>query len=189
MLEQLAGRLKWERTGLGIRVIVPARLNWLSIRVALWLLLLPVCLEYLARLFLSSVHRALAPATFDVSSRIGFCAAALWLSWAFLGRTILTLTPAGMTVEWSYLGIVLHSRAFDPASLHDLRYLPAKWRWFKDMLYAPSKIQLDEGSHTRTIARGVTEPEARALIDRMMEVYNFPDYSAPDNDEDDELDD
>jgi hypothetical protein len=29
MLEKLAGRLKWERTGTGIRVEIPARIPWL----------------------------------------------------------------------------------------------------------------------------------------------------------------
>ena len=32
MLEVLKGRLKWERTADGIRVVIPARLSWSAIR-------------------------------------------------------------------------------------------------------------------------------------------------------------
>ena len=37
MLEKLAGRLKWEKTGLGIRVVIPARQDWWIVPLAIFL--------------------------------------------------------------------------------------------------------------------------------------------------------
>jgi len=39
MLEPLAGRLKWERTGSGIRVEIPAQSGWLLAFLFFWLIL------------------------------------------------------------------------------------------------------------------------------------------------------
>jgi hypothetical protein len=35
-------------------------------------------------------------------------------------------------------------------------------------------MQIEENLKTHTFAEGITEPEALALIGKMMEVYSFP---------------
>jgi len=41
-----------------------------------------------------------------------------------------------------------------------------------------SRIQVDRDSKTRNFAFGITELEAGALIDKMMEVHNFRKHQA-----------
>ena len=118
MLEKLEGRLMWERTPVGIRVEIPARLDWavvvLGVILTVWALLgMSVApLEVLT-------HDApgFAAWFFWLCFLVLACAAAILLAWNFKGRTTLTLDPAEMKLVHSVFGVEWNKRVFpDPRS-------------------------------------------------------------------------
>jgi hypothetical protein len=174
MLETLNGKLKWERTPQGIRVEIPARLDWavvaMGVVVALWAL----------------VASAVAPLSVLTHDAPGFaawffalcflalaCAAASLLVWNFKGKTTLTLDPAEMKLVRHVLGHEWNTRVFQTREVRNLRYLPSSG-YKLGRTYIPSVFCFEANDKTHRFGSGATDIEAFALIDRMLEVYSFP---------------
>lgn len=174
MLEKLEGRLMWERTPVGIRVEIPARLDWavvvLGVILTVWALLgMSVApLEVLT-------HDApgFAAWFFWLCFLVLACAAAILLAWNFKGRTTLTLDPAEMKLVRSVFGVEWNKRVFQIREVRNLRYLPSSG-YKLGRTYIPSVFCFEAGDKTHAFASGTTDIEAFALIDRMLDVYAFP---------------
>jgi hypothetical protein len=180
MLEKLAGRLKWEHSGQGIRIEIPAQWGWqiLFINAPLEILLiagialavseigwpLPVGDDRLIFGILSAV----------VLGAIA-CLAAAWLAWSFTGRTIVTADQNEMKIQRKVLGVEWDTRRFATFEVRGLRWLPPTeiWAFRTDTDPNTSKIKFQVRNKTIKFARGISEREACALIGRMEEICNF----------------
>jgi hypothetical protein len=176
MLETLAGRLKWERTGLGIRVVIPARLDWWIVPAALFATaVIGVDCFYL---FNNLPDVGLSPLVWIciVIVLIGGVVFICWFLWSVAGKTILAMDPFELKLEHQVIGIECDSRRFATYDVKCLRYIPPVYIYAfqTDTNPATSKIQFQAKGKTIRFARGITEREACALFDRMMEIYKFP---------------
>jgi hypothetical protein len=178
MLETLAGRLKWERTSDGIRVVIPVRVPWLLTLSGIFLFTFPS-----STVDVFSKHRGFTgPVSFIqfwILLGSGICLGVLWFTMIFTIKQVLTLNPAEMTIQVRTLGIGVRKRTVATNRLHYLRFEPSEYgdsASFNNM----SRIQIDRDGKTRNFAFGITEQEADALIEKMMEVYKFPKYPKTD---------
>jgi hypothetical protein len=174
VLEKLNGRLRWERTPQGIRVEVPARLDWavvvMGVVVALWALL---CMSLAPLQLMMSDAPGIAAWAFALCFLALACAALVLLVWNFKGKTTLTLDPAEMKLVRHVLGVEWSTRVFQTREVRNLRYLPSSG-YKLGRTYIPSVFCFETGEKTHSFASGATNIEAFALIDRMLDVYAFP---------------
>jgi hypothetical protein len=168
MLEKLAGRLKWERMGDGIRVVIPVRVPWLTAISGIWLFMLPCFITVL----FCKLRGITVPCPFTLDL-IGLLFVAMWFTMIFTIQHVLTLNPAEMTMQVRMFGIGVRKRTYATSCLYCLRFGPSEYGNYltMDMM---SRIQIDRDGKTRNLAFGITETEADALIEKMMEVYKFP---------------
>src|SRR5271167_4876239 len=111
MYEELEGRLKWQKTDLGIEVAIPARRGALTILygplVALWLIAAAVRYWNL----LTSTHTDDLEFTLQMIAIgiyvLGFFFAVCWLIWTFTNETILSLDRSAMKIHRRVIGIDL----------------------------------------------------------------------------------
>jgi len=186
MLETLAGRLRWERTEGGIRVEYQVRGDysamWKFFKAGLrndWPgLLIIAAILFIADLFAS--HRHIA----------GWWSARWWavplslLFGAMLGRsismlakrTILTLDPTRLELEFRLWNWGRGRETYRTAYLHDLRFAESTRGADTRNGLRLSEIQFDNHLATQYFGTGITEKEAVALITKMMGVYPFPKY-------------
>lgn len=187
MLEKLAGRLTWERTPHGIRVVIPSRRGPMA---GLLGPLLGICLVGAWFLFWSRMEKPAEDTTRLILIlhwiRIGACAGAVcallnWLLWAFTARTVLTVDPTEARIERGFAGLAWHTRSFATCGIGNLKYIPAPpvWSSTKDADPTGSEIQFQADHRTHSFAAGITETEAAALIARMSEIYLFPQDQTP----------
>ena len=179
MLERLAGRLKWERDGSGIRVEIPARAGWLLAFFLLWLILW-------GGIGGTMVVRALADddlSTFMLVWSIAWAAGVLFglgaIIWGTSGRTMLFLNQSEMMIQRRVMGMEWDNRSFATRDVRNLRFIPASLRsgWSGsnyERTYTQSQICFEADGKTRNLASGLSDVEAFALIDRMLEIYEFP---------------
>jgi hypothetical protein len=171
MLEKLAGRLSWERTGSGIRVEIPARLDWSLLFFVVWL---P---------FWSMGGRHVMIETFIKHDQSAFnlfwlmgwafaeCYVTAFIIWSLTGRTTLTVDPCQLEIIRRVIGIQIDKQTFSTADVCNLRYIPAANRGRSS---SPSKISFEADDKTRSFASGLEDIEAFALIDKMLDAYKFP---------------
>ncbi|MDR3750041.1 MAG: hypothetical protein P4K94_01010 [Terracidiphilus sp.] len=112
----------------------------------------------------------------------GSCFFAGWLSWILTGETILTLSPDEMKVRHRVLGIGLDTYRFSPSDIHNLRYIPPVDSWpFKTYTDpSTSSVRFRVGHKSYSLAKGITETEAFALMLEMHKVCQFTDGFALD---------
>jgi hypothetical protein len=180
MLEKLAGRLKRERTGLGIRVVIPARLDWWIVPVALFATaIVGVDCFYLSNLPEGGFSLLVWICIAIIAA--GDCVFMYWFLWSITGKMILAMDPFELQLERRVLGIVCDTRKFATCDVKNLRYIPPVYIYaFRtDTNPATSKIQFQAKGKTIRFARGITEREACALFDTMMGVYKIPQDSEP----------
>ena len=168
MLEKLAGRIKWERTGDGICVVIPTPFSWRTVLtgLSLWMF----C-HFTGEIIAKNHHGAVNGSASFMPEWIGLCLGGVWLLAIFAGKQILTLNPVEMKMQFRTLGVRGRAVSVETHRLHNLRYSPSSLGW---SMQDESKIQIEKDLKTRNIAWGITEPEALALIGKMMEVYSFP---------------
>lgn len=180
MLQKLSGKLTWESAGGGIRVEIPARRNLQSV-VAFILMLFWTALAWF------SVENVPPDSNLSIFAWVclatgaaGSSFAIAWLSWSLTGRTELTFDLKALSIRRSIAGIVSGTDSFATRDLYELRYVPPAYIWaFRtDTDPKTSKVQFRAAGKTHTIARGLTEREACALIDRMLEIHAIPKDSA-----------
>lgn len=180
MLEPLAGRLKWERTGDGIRVVIPARLDGYAIRHILLRDGIFIVVYYLLMSLFDILKHGYSAQHYSFQVwfaeflacaivLFGFCLL-LWLT----NRTIVTLTSQMMIIEWRYAGFHKKTRKYLTKRLYAFRCeCPGPGKYIVNEI-GQSEIQFEEDLRTQSFAPGITDDEASALIARMNEVYRFP---------------
>lgn len=171
MLEKLVGRLKWERTGNGIRVEIPAQLNWTVVFFLVWL----AGWTMAGRSVLAKTLAKPSPPAFDflwlVGWAFGECFVAVSIIWSLTGRTALEMDPCQLAITRQVLGIRISRRIFSTTDVRNLRYNPIGNR--RRHSYQ-SRIKFEADSRTCSFGAGLEDAEAFALIDKMLEVYKFP---------------
>ena len=176
MLRKLAGRLTWEPTDGGIRVVIPARRDLKPIGATI-LMLSWITLAWFATGNASAESNLLAFIWICLAAgAVALCVAVGWLMWSLTGRTELKLDPMGLNIRRRIAGVLSGTDSFPTQDVYDLRYIPPAYIWaFRtDTDPKTSGIQFCKAGKTYIIVRGITEREACALIDRMMEIHPFP---------------
>ncbi len=174
MLEILAGRLKWERTGNSIRVELPAQLTWPNLRRSVGSLLL--CWAF----YFAILSLLDGPRGRPVHWRVALLYIPVYVAggiWKILSlRTILTLSPDEMTINQAFFQKDWSKRAYATRRLHDLRYCKSRPEPTAEQRKIKNSLLCDVEFQTIGLFDGITEEEAAALIAKMMEVYAFPRY-------------
>jgi hypothetical protein len=179
MLETPAGRLKWERTGTGFRVEIPTSSGWLSVFFVIWLaiwtgtgLFGSIRISTGDELDLTTIIFATIWALAEVGVTVG-------LIWSLAGSTALTVDQSVVSIQRRIAGVEWDTRRFAARSVCNLRYIPSSWvRGWEGIHYiitkTESQIKFEADGKTRTLVSGITDIEAFALIDKMLDVDNFP---------------
>jgi hypothetical protein len=177
MREKLAGRLTYEPTGEGIRVNIPARRSWTIVIHFLWLLLW-LGAGWLAWTRIHQIHHAAAniPLIWLVGWAVGLVFMTASILWSLTGRSTLVLNSYQLQISRQMIGLQLGTRSYANADVRNLRFIPNMIRGRSNL---PSHISFEEKGKTRSFAWAVSETEAMALIDKMMEVYKFPRGQTP----------
>ena len=168
MFEMLVGKLRWERTTDGIRVVIPSRFSWwILFSSGLGLLTLP---HFTYDVFLKGGRTvAMGPRSF-IPEWVGLALFAFWIALFRTHKSVLTLTPAEMRVEKRALGLGLRTTISAVSQLSDLRFVPSEYGLSVE---DQSRVQFRTDNATRSFGVGIGE-EADTLIAKMMQVYPFP---------------
>lgn len=174
LFETLAGRIRWEQTRSGIRVEIPTRKDWSAI-------LAVSVIEVWALRGLSIIPERFfiygQPNASQWAALLGFLSlgslALIWLLWSFVGKSRLDLDPVELKIVRRILGLSLDTRTFRTREVRNLRYLPhSEFRIFKGFI--PGVFCFEADGKTHRFGSGVTDIEAFALLNEMLEVYEFP---------------
>jgi hypothetical protein len=180
MLEPLAGRLKWEKTIQGIRVAIPVSRNTFA------LLYGPLVLAWIVIASIHYWHVLMVPHPDDdqftlqmiamLVYAIGICFFLIWLAFTFTGETVLFLDSAELNLQRRVLGIEVASRSFPAGQVKQLIYISPHRMAVSRSIIDPnsSKIQFRTGNGMHSFAKGITESEARALIQAMIKANKLP---------------
>ncbi|MFZ1084757.1 MAG: hypothetical protein WAN35_07330 [Terracidiphilus sp.] len=176
MLETLAGRLKWERIDDGMRVELPAPLDWPNVRRTVGSWMLTWLFYYLLISFMRGIRHGIDDARKDWAIFLAFLP--LYMAGGFYKilarRTILTLTPADMTLHKGFFQIKRFKRVFANSRLHNLCFCASRKEQTAEREEVKNCLLIDVEDKTISILSGITEEEANVLIARMMEIYRFP---------------
>jgi hypothetical protein len=182
MLEELEGRLKWERTISGVLVSIPARRGALTVLygpvVGIWL----VAAAFRYWHVLEGTHAEDTEFTLQVIAimvyALGFVFAIFWLLWTFTNETVVLLDQAELQIQRRVMGIELSRRSFQTSDARNLRFIPPTESWASqghtDM--KTSRIEFQTFNKKHVFAEGITEREAHALFALMNGIYKFPNY-------------
>jgi hypothetical protein len=180
MYEKLEGRVTVEHNENGLRIAIPVRsgpfvaiyaplvIFWVGLAtVRYWNLLIgphPVDLNFDLQKIAIAVYA------------IGFLYFLWWMAWTTTGDTLLTLNPPKVKIQNRVFGIPLLSRTYKTSQIHRIHFVPhTRIRTQRSIINPNSSyIRFDVNERPEILARGVTEAEARALIDKMLQVYQFP---------------
>lgn len=180
MLEKLAGRIRWKRTGQGILVEIPSPFGWRELFLAGWLVFWIGGGVYMIRKALNGED----PSSSHLLGLVGWAACACffggWLIWSIGGSTRVALSKAEMTIQRRVFGIASITRTFQTSRMENLRYIAPYYVNNGDGAgYTRSKVCITANGWSRTLASGISETEAAALIDRLTKVYDFPKSRSP----------
>jgi len=184
MKDILEGRLEWEKSARGMTVRVPARggsaFALFGPMIGFWLVL--SSLPYSALLGANSADDGKSQIMWIVVGGFGVSFGILlaWLAWAFTSDTLLTLDETQFKVQRRILGIELVTNSYPTTDVHNFKYIePGKfWLGKKETDVRTSKIEFQVKSKIHLIGQGVTESEAKVLIEQMLVVFKFPEYLA-----------
>jgi len=171
MLQTLAGRLKWERTGNGIRVEIPARLDWTTLFGAVWL----VFWSYGGWQITIDTYINHKSVVFNSLWLVGWAIAECYvigfIVWSITGRTTLLFDPCQLEITRRVIGIQMNYRRYTTSDICNFRFVPARKKGRRSY---PSKICFEAENKTRGFSSGISDKEAYALINRMREIHKFP---------------
>ena len=171
MYDRLAGRLTWERTVQGIRVEIPARLNWTIGFLFVWL----VGWTAAGGFFLQKISDPAMPWHFRlVWSAFWIVAEAFAVSsivWSLSGRFTLALDSSSLEITRRAAGIKLSGQSYRTSDVHNLRFVPATGG---GRTYTVSQIRFEANDKSHGFGSGIDDNEAAALIGKMLEIYPFP---------------
>jgi hypothetical protein len=179
MLEPLAGRLKWERTPVGIQVAIPARRGSGAAvygpLIGVWLIIAAV--HYWS---LVGGNAEEGESTLHVVAILGYVVGFVflicWVLWAFTSETVVTVDAGEVRIQRRIVGIDLFTRSFPTSQVEQIRYVAPTHAMTNQSITDPnsSKVEFHAQGRVHYFAQGVTEAEARAMIVQMLEVYTFP---------------
>jgi hypothetical protein len=185
MIETLTGRLKWERLGDRVRVVIPARMSWGAVRRLL--IDLGVCaLAYLGILVIVGCvgfYRGLNFHTFLNSHgmqsfyriSLGYCTGLVFARMIprLFGATVVTLSPDRLMIEWN-LRIRRNKSVFPTATIRGFRFVERSGKVPLKNRFGQNEVQFVQAQSTCHFGEGITREEAEALIHKIVEVYSFP---------------
>jgi len=179
MREKLAGRLEWERTGVGIRIEIPSQAGWLAVFFGFWLTVWSATGWFFAARISTAENPENVPLIFAVAWALAWVLILIAIIVCLAGRTTLTLDQSEMAIQRRVLRMEWDRRRFATKDVLNLRYIPSfSLRGWEGTTYSTytsaSQIRFEADGKTRKFASGISDIEAFALIDRMLEVYNFP---------------
>jgi hypothetical protein len=179
MQEELTSRLSWVRTSRGIQIEIPGRRNGMvalyAPLVVIWLVFATIHYSHL----LGPDRATGSEFTMQLIAigiyAVGFCFFVCWLAWALTSDTVVTVDPDELKIQRRVMGIDTTARRFQTSEASKLRYVPPARTWGDKNTVNPlsSKIQFQANGKAQTIAYGITQPEAAAVIEWMHSVYNF----------------
>jgi hypothetical protein len=112
--------------------------------------------------------------TLEVILLTGLCMAIGVLVLHLSKSTILTITPEELSRTISILGQQIRKRSRQNCELCGLRKNPLVSEWSGRDMANRNVVEVSWNGSYQTLAYGLTDAEADALIARMMEVYPFP---------------
>jgi len=180
MREQLEGRLKWERTQGGIAFYVPVRRGpstaGYALLVVVWLTIASIHYWHLFSGPRSDTPERTLELVAIAIYVFGFFVFLGWAAWTATGETVVMLDSDEMKIQRRIVGIELTTQNYRTNEIRNIRFVkPVRfWALRSDTDPSTSKIQFVTTNGFHTFGRGIAESEARALIERMGEVYRFP---------------
>jgi hypothetical protein len=180
MQETLAGRLKWERIPGGIQISIPVRRGASTIGyVGLVVVWLTIASIHYWHLF--SQQRTDDPAAMYELIAVGIYVVGFffflgWMAWVVTGETLLLLDEGRMTIQQRVMGIDISTQSYNNHEVHSFTYVRPKpfWALRADTDPSSSRIRFSVAGKYHFFARGISESEAYALVERMVEIYRFP---------------
>jgi hypothetical protein len=180
MFETLEGRVKFEKTDEGVRIAVPVRRGPFAAiygpLVAIWLVLATVRYwNLLAGPHVEDTNFSLQMTAIGIYA-FGLFYFLCWLAWTMTGETVITLKPPEVRIARRVFGIDVSVRTFQTEEIYRMRFVPAKRMATQRSVVNPnsSYIHFEVNDRPRKFVKGVSKDEARALIDKMLQVYQFP---------------
>jgi hypothetical protein len=180
MLQALHGRLMWETAGHGIRVAIPVRRGPFA---AIYAPLVTICLVFATVRYwklLAGPHAEDTNFTLQMVALgiygLGFIYFVCWLAWTMTGDTLVTLIPPEVKIQKRVFGVELATRTFQTGQINRIRFVPPTRLATQKSVLNPNSscIRFEANKKSERFAKGITEDEARALIDKMLLIYEFP---------------
>ena len=180
MLGNLTGSLNWERRGRGILIDIPSPLDWQELFLAGCLVFWIVAGVYMGQKWLDGTDQS----TSNLYGLAGWTACAFYFSgiliWGLWGSTRVALTNIEMTIQRRVFGVEVLTRTFQTSRMENLRYIAPYWVNNADGAgYTRSKVRITANGWSRTLASGVSEDEAKALMEQIRAVFDFPQSRSP----------
>ncbi len=169
-METLAGRMNWERTKDGVRIVLPFRLSLVHYSLMLWSLYLPLTAFNL-------LDNPQCPALIRGSRLLLGLSVCVFLGTWFLAlyvRRAIEITPHNLRIAGWLLSRVLKEQSFATQRLYDLRINQMVSELTGKDVPNRNTVEINRGASEVTLARGLTDEEADALCTKLMEVYRFP---------------
>src|ERR1700690_3878968 len=112
MREELAGRLKWERTGSGICVEIPSQAGWLAVFFVFWLAVWSAAGWFFAAGVSTAENPETVPLSFAIAWALAWVVMLIALIWCLTGRTTLTLDQSEIAIRRRVLRMEWDARRF-----------------------------------------------------------------------------
>ncbi len=173
MLEKLAGRHTWEPMAGGIRVEIPAQRNWTILFFAVWLVMWTVGGRHvIAETFGRSASHP--NSWFNMlwlgGWAIGECVVSGAILWGLGGSITLMLDPSNLEIRRRLFGLQIGGFTCPTSKVRNLRFTPAG----RGRNAPQSAVSIEVADKSFSFASGISDAEAFALIDKMLEIYKFP---------------
>jgi hypothetical protein len=169
MLQPLAGRVKWEITSEGIRIVIPSRFDIGPLGDTL----LVACVPVLAVDVITKIDKQWRGWGWPEMTLLLVAVAVLRIGAILVDRTVLTVNSAWLTIRRGPFGIHWKKTTFAVRRLSNLCAVPSKSDWTGKKLRGRATVQVDDGENTLELAKQLAPAEAEALIDRLREVHGF----------------
>jgi hypothetical protein len=127
-MDTLADRVRWEPTGNGIRISIPARKDWRLAFFSVWL----VAWTYGGNQTVRQTLAKFSSGTIDwfacfwlMAWAFGECWVIAWIIWALGGQTTVSLDPTEITIYQQLFGFLLRRRTAHTGDVRNLRFSPS----------------------------------------------------------------
>jgi hypothetical protein len=169
-MEKLNGRVRWKCVVGGVRIEIPMRFNWAALPVLISAFFVPFFVDDIVRK--SPLHgRGLDLLQLLAASLIMMAISTVP---ALGSKRVVHLTREHLRFGTEALGRKLRHRTFSTNLLYDIRSNPVVSEWTGKDLQNRLSVEIGYGQRYQTLASGLTDDEAKALIAKMTEVVTFP---------------